>query len=399
MAESEYRPVVKGQVLEEETFLRLTLSKKLRDDAPWVRVTVRPVLVKGRRELQFSYSDGRKDVSKNVAGDDALRALDEALEMPFGQLLVQATSGDLQVLVSRKGRVHIKKMRPSRHDEEPVLAHDRTKNQPLRAAAGDPLLRALRIVNKSGKIRAAMRGKFNQINEFLRVIDLVLEAGEFEPPLSVVDCGCGSAYLTFAAHRHLNEMRELPTRIVGVDSNEELIAKCIGLRDTLRWDGLDFRVSAIADFTPAQSPDIVLSLHACDTATDEAVAQGVRWGAAVILAAPCCQHELHDQLAAPPLRPLLRHGILKERLADLVTDSFRALALRIMGYRTSVIEFVSPEMTSKNLMIRAERGLEPGDAAFVREYTELKAFWGVTPAIEGLLGDEFARLVAAEAGQ
>jgi hypothetical protein len=133
---------------------------------------------------------------------------------------------------------------------------------------------------------------------------------------------------------------------------------------------------------------LALSLHACDTATDEAIAKGILWGSRWILAAPCCQHELHDRLEAPALRPMLRHGILKERTADIVTDAFRALVLRIMGYRTDVVQFIDPEHTAKNLMIRAKKGLARGDKRFAREYEELKRFWGVEPHIEGLLGEE-----------
>jgi len=395
----EHKGVVKGHVLEEETFLRLTLSKPLDPDAPWKKISVRPVLAGGRRQMQFSYFDGTKDVARNCDGDEAERRLDEALDMPFGQIQVQATSGDLTVLVSAKGCAHITKSKPSRHEEAPVLSHDRDKHLPLPASGGDPLLRALGILAKRGKqVRSAMRGKFHQINEFLRVIDQVIEPEAGAEPLRIVDCGCGSAYLTFAAYHYLTHRRNIPARVTGVDANEELIAKCVKLRDSLKWDGIEFRVSTIAEFEPDVPPDVVLSLHACDTATDEAIARGIGWESGVILAAPCCQHELHPQLKAPALRALLRHGILRERLADLVTDTFRALALRIMGYRTRVLEFVPPESTSKNLMIRAERGLEPGDPAFVEEYAALKEFWNVTPAIEGLLGGGFERRLRPPAG-
>lgn len=394
MENADYREVVKAAVLEEQTFIKLILSKPLgRHEAPWTRITVRPVLVKGERVVQFSYFDGKKDITSNFSGGEAEARLDEALAMPFGQAHVQATSGDLQVRISRKGSAAIKRMMPSRHEDAPVLSHDRTKDQPLPPNTKDPFLRAARIVNKSGKMRAAMRGKFNQINEFLRIIDQVLGPDARPGPVRIADCGCGSAVLTFGAYHYLNHVRKTPARVVGMDTNEELIGKCLGLRDSLGWDGIEFHVSSIADFVPDEPTDIVLSLHACDTATDEAIAQGIKWGSGIILAAPCCQHELNDQLRSELLRAVLRHGILRERQADIVTDAFRALALRIMGYGTSVIEFVSPESTSKNLMIRAERGPKPGDADCAREYADLKDFWGVTPAIERMLGEEFKTLL------
>ncbi len=394
--DEDYREVVRRAALDEEAFLRLTLSRPLRKDAAWQRVSVRPVRVRGGRQLQFSYFDGKKDVAKNFAGAEAERALGGALEMPFGQIHLQSTSGDLQVLISRKGGVHIARSAPTRAGEAPTLDHDRVKQQPLRATGRDAFLKAARILNKSGKVRAGMRPKLNQINEFLRILDVVLpEPAAPEAGHRIVDCGCGSALLTFAAYHYLNHKRKMRASVVGIDTNEELIAKCVALRDSLGWEGVEFLVSSIAAYRPPEPPDIVLSLHACDTATDEAIAQGVRWGSRIILAAPCCQHELHDQLNGGPLRGVLVHGILRERLADIVTDAFRALALRIMGYRTSVIEFVSPEATSKNLMIRAEAGAEPGDPAALFEYSELKAFWNVTPAIGRMLGRSFQSRIGA----
>jgi SAM-dependent methyltransferase len=213
--------------------------------------------------------------------------------------------------------------------------------------------------------------------------------------LNAVDCGCGSAHLTFAAYHYLNDILGVPAHVTGIDSSSDLVDKCRRLRDSLGWDGLRFQHTGIGDFTPTVHPDMVLSLHACDTATDEAIAQGIVWESRVILATPCCQHELHRQLRDPLFRPLLRHGILRERLADLLTDTFRALVLRIMGYRTSVIEFVSPEATSKNLMIRAVKALEPGDTRYLREYSDLKAYWRVSPLIENLLGEQSSLLLSA----
>jgi len=396
MAVDDYKAVAKEAVLDEETFLKATFSgPRSEGEARWVRIVVRPVSVKGVRKFQFSYFDGKKDIAKNFSGAQAERRLDEALAMPFGQILVQSASADVQLRISKKGAVSIMRRRPSRREEAPDLSHDRAKRHLLPADASDPLLEALRIVDRNGKVRSAMRGKFSQINEFLRVIDQVLPGKRGEEPVGVIDCGCGSAYLTFAAYHYLNHVRGVPARVAGMDANKDLIRKCTGLRDSLGWDGLEFHVSSIADFEPAARPAIVLSLHACDTATDEAIAQGIKWKSRVILAAPCCQHELHQQLKADALRAVLRQGILRERLADIVTDAFRALALRIMGYRTSVAEFVSPESTSKNLMIRAEWGVRPGQAGAVAEYADLKEFWRVTPAIERMLGEDFRRLVAA----
>ncbi len=393
MTTSDYKAAVRRAVLK-ESFLRATFSKRQReDDTPWVRVTIRPVLVKGSRAMQFSYFDGKRDITKNASGPDAERRLDKALAIPFGQILVQSPADDLQVRISKKGTASVMRRKPSLTENTADLSHDRSKEHLLAAGADDPLLNALRIVDKNGKVRSSMRGKFAQINEFLRVVDKLLPASAPDQPISVIDCGCGSAYLTFAIHHYLNHVRQFAARVTGVDRDKTLVGKCLALRDVLGWDGIEFCESSIANFQPETKPDIVLSLHACDIATDEAIARGVAWKSGTILAAPCCQHELQHQLKAAPLRAVLRQGILRERLADIVTDTFRALALRIMGYRTSVIEFVSPESTSKNLMIRAEWGVKPGQAGAIAEYVDLKEFLHITPAIEEMLGEKFLRLV------
>ena len=191
----------------------------------------------------------------------------------------------------------------------------------------------------------------------------------------------------------LAHARKIRANVTGIDRNREVIEKCAALRDRLGWDGLAFHVAEIGAYEPAAAPDLVLSLHACDTATDEAIAKGVLAGSRAIVAAPCCQHELHHKIKSTQFAAVLRHGILRERLADILTDTFRALALQVMGYRTQVVEFVSADATPKNLLLRAEKVRDPGDADAIREYAELKNFWVVEPAIEGLLGEQFKRFM------
>jgi SAM-dependent methyltransferase len=348
--------------------------------------------------MQFSYFDERKDTTKNYSTAEFLERLEETLSLPFCRAHVQSTSGDTHIRITKKGKALITRGKPSRRETQPDLSHNRAKQYPLIAGSPDAFLEAVGIMERTGRVRAAMQGKFHQVNEFLRLTEQVLPRDSAGSALDIVDCGCGNAYLTFAAFHYLNHVRGIPTRVVGVDSNREIIESRCQLRDSLRWEGLEFAVSRIADFSPSKPPDIVLSLHACDTATDEAIAQGIAWGSRVILAAPCCQHEMHTQLKAAIFRPVLRHGILKERMADLLTDAFRALILRIMGYRTDVVQFVSPEHTSKNLLIRARKALKPGERRFIREYEELKKFWEVEPMLEimiagmlrGFRGDSIA---------
>jgi SAM-dependent methyltransferase len=391
----DYRAVVKQAFLEQDLFVQMTFSHKLRDDGtPWIRVKVRPVNLKGEQKIQFSFFDPKKDITKNFSGAEALAQLDQLLDLAFGQIYLQTLSEELQIKLNKKGNALItRKTAPRGAETEPANmgAHNHRKNYPLPAEKPDPFLQAIGIMNPQGKILAPYQAKFRQINEFLKVI--AQTTPESLAPLRIIDCGCGSAYLTFAAYHYQTHVCRRSVRVLGIDRNAELIEKCRGLRDSLGWPeaDLDFQVADIGEFTPEEPPEMVLSLHACDTATDAVIAKGILWRSRVILAVPCCQHELHHQLQSPIFRPILRHGILKERLADILTDTFRALLLRIMGYQTKVIEFITPDATAKNLLIKAEKTGKPGDQDFIKEYKELKAFWNVTPSLEGMLGEEIKK--------
>ncbi len=388
----DYRAMLHAAVRREETFLQLTASGQMRSGTPqWQKVTVRPVVVRAARRMQFTYFDGKKAITKNYANGDSHAALDDVLTAPFSNFHLQATTGDLHVRLSKKGKALISRGKPSRRQSHPELGHNRTKQHPLPVGQPDTFLWTTGITDRAGNVRPSMRGKFRQVNTFLEHFWHALPTAEDpERPLNIIDYGCGSAYLTFAAYYYSSHVQGRPTQVVGVDSDTEIIAKCRRLQESLQWEDLEFHESRIVDFQPETQPDVVLSLHACDTATDEAIAQGIHLQGNVILAAPCCQHELHDQVQHPDFQAVLRHGILKQRTADILTDAFRALVLRIMGYKTDVVEFVSPEHTSRNLLIRAVKIQAPGDSTAAQEYVRLKQFWSVTPYLEELLGDVLA---------
>jgi len=398
---ADWRTSVAVAALNEQTFIRLVLSGQVGPGAPgsprWKKVSVRPVLVRGRRCWQFSYFDAARNVVANFTRAKLDKPLADVLAMPFGHVEVQSTAGGLHIRITKKGKVLMSRGKPAPAAAPADLAHNRPKDYLLPPESHGPFLRAIGVADSRGQVRPTMQGKFAQVNEFLRVIDqTIAPLGRGGRTISIVDCGSGSAYLTFAAFHFLRNVRGLDVRVAGIDAKADLVAKCAALQKELGYQELEFSACTIADYAPPGPVDAVLSLHACDTATDEAIARGVQWGSAVILAAPCCQHELHHQLKTELFRPLLRHGILRERLADLLTDAFRAAALRITGYRTAVVEFVSPEHTAKNLLIRAEAGLKPGAAEFIREYQALRDFWQVRPAIEELLGESFRHFLAAD---
>jgi hypothetical protein len=394
-----YHPRIKKAILDENSFISASFSGRHNGDSAWVRVTLRPVLIKNQRHLQFSYFDQRKDISKNYTGDEAAEKVDELLAMGFSNIHVHTTQGDFQVQITKKGKTILHEHKANSH-AAPDLTHDRRKQLPLPADQPDAYLQAVGIMTADGRIKADMQHKFHQINEFLKLMSHTDEFQRLttaEKPLYVVDCGCGNAYLTFAVYHYLNHVLGVPARLTGIDVNESLLASHAEGVAQLGWDKLEFVPSTIIDFQPDTQPDIVLALHACDTATDEALAQAIVWESRLIFSAPCCHHHLQAQLerqsAPAPFEPVLHHNILKERLGDILTDSLRALILRIMGYKTDIGEFVSTEHTAKNLLIRASRTAPVGERRFIEEYRALKSFWNVTPYLETLLGDAFTAIV------
>lgn len=383
-------------------FRRATFAGKPRFGAsPWQRVVIRSVTIRGRRHLQFSYFDGRKDVAKNVLPADASPMLDELLAIGFSGIHVSTTREELDYRLTKQGKLLVG--RKAITTPAAVEPHNRVKDVPLPEGVADRLLEALGIADSEGRVRPTMRAKFTQVNEFLTHLRWGIDAAELrhlDRPIRILDAGSGSGYLTLAAHHYLNDILAIPAEILGVDVNDEVIRKSAERSRQLGDTGPSFACTSIREAdTPA---DVVLALHACDTATDDALARAVRGGAKLILSVPCCHHDLNRTIRpdgeATVLRPVLRHGILKQRTADLVTDAFRALALRILGYRTDVIEFISPEHTARNLMIRAVAGAPVGEPAFRAEWRALKQFWNVEPYIERALGESIRGLIGADGG-
>jgi len=350
----------------------------------WVRVALRPVVVRGERHVQFSYFDARKDVSKNFKLDALEAPLAELFAVGFANVHVESGTDEIDVRISKKGKVFVG--RKAGTAAAPVeLDHNRVKDQPL--AESDRVLQVLGIATPDGKVRPTMRAKFTQINEFLKHLAVGLRDArllELDRPLKILDCGCGSSYLTLAAHHYLNAVLKVPAELLGVDVNDDLIAKSTAKADAT--PGLNFACGTIGELTA--EADVVVALHACDTATDDAIAQAVRSGAKLFLGAPCCHKELSYALKPPAeLAPLLRDGLLRQRTADLVTDALRAAALRALGFRTDAVEFVSPEHTARNLLLRAVRTGSAIDAKELEEYRTLARFWGVRPSVGRLLPD------------
>ena len=393
---SDYKQLVRERILASDTFIRAVFSGEQKGvSVQWIKVVVRPVELKGQVHLQFSYFDEKKDITKNYL-DEADAKVDELLALPFRNIFVESGEGNVQVNFSKKGKPLISKSKPSQVRTD--LSHDHHKDRLLTPGNAAPFLQAIGIMTHDGRIKADMQRKYKQINEFLR---LVGETASFstwvDSPINIVDFGCGSGHLTFAMYFYLREVLGLDAYVTGVDIKSELMGQLQAKSEAMGWNQLKFQTGYISDYKTDAPPDVVIALHACDTATDDALAKGIGWGSKIIVCAPCCQHELQAQMAKvelpDPLVSIFQDGIFFERMGDILTDTFRATILRIMGYRTDVTQFVPIEHTARNLMIRAVKTSQPVER-WVEQYQKLKLFWNVTPYLEKLLGEEYKSLLS-----
>ena len=362
-------------VFDRRALVRAVLSKPRSGDVP-KRTTVEPVELRGETAFQFTAQLADSVTHENFSADHARERLGILLA-DYGQGLLQTAEADWQVLGEKVLR------RPPTRTAAP-REHDRRKRYLLEEGTPVPFLVELGVMAPDGSVRKSRYDKFRQVNRFLELVDDVVPSLRRKGTLHVVDFGCGKSYLTFAIHHLLTELRGREVEIVGLDLKEDVIADCVALAERSGTRGLRFERGDIAGFETRGEVDLVVSLHACDTATDEALAQAIRWQADAILAVPCCQKEAYRQLDSSLLAPLLRHGLAKERFAALVTDTLRAQLLELQGYRAQLVELVSLEHTAKNVMIRAVKGA-PAGAETRRAYEELRDSLGLDPALERLL--------------
>lgn len=365
---------IRAALLDPAGLHRAVAAGRRRDAAPaWVRADLRPISVKAGERLQVVTSDGNRPATRNVEwGDQAATVIDELLREPYGNWFVETATGTVQLRVTKRGEAQVH--RSATVTAPTSTAHDRTPEYLLDPA--DPLFDVL----------GGGAAKRRQVDAFLRALASTVDTR----PASLVDLGCGNAYLTFAAYRYFSS-RGVDVTVTGVDVREDQrvrnteLARRLGCADRVR-----FVAGTILDADIAPAPDVVLALHACDTATDEALARAVRWRAGYVLAAPCCHHDIAAQLrrgtAPGAYQALTRHPILRERFADVLTDSLRAALLRLHGYRTEVVEFIESRHTPRNLLLRARRTGAPPTQAQRAEYADLAGAWGVTPRLAELLG-------------
>lgn len=332
--------------------IQMVISKSRIKDGP-SKVKIRPILLKDKFIYQATETVGPKVLHTNYERQELIEYIGELMEERFMQLQWEGQYEDGLVLVSKKGHLTTKVKRHACKKEQAALEHNRRKKYLLAEGTAVPFLVDLGVMTPQGKIVSTKYDKFRQINRFLEFIEDILPRLDRGRELTILDFGCGKSYLTFAMYYYLRQLRHFDVRIIGLDLKEDVIQHCNELAQSYGYEKLKFYTGDIASYEGVRQVDMVVTLHACDTATDYALAKAVYWGGAkVILSVPCCQHELNGQIRNEMLSPVLSYGILKERMAALITDGLRAQLLEGVGYETQILEFVDMEHTPKNLLIR-----------------------------------------------
>ena len=362
----------------------LSGQRKKEPDVP-SRVRIRPVEIRGERVFQATATVGTKAIHKNYTLEEVLPYVEASLTDGFSQLQIQGQMKDGAVLVSKKGKQTIKTRPHEALEPVKIQSHNRVKQYILKEGIPVPFLVDLGVMNKEGKVHTHSYDKFKQINRFLEFIEDILPSLQKDREVTILDFGCGKSYLTFAMYYYLKELKGYDVNIIGLDLKEDVIKKCSGLARKYGYEKLHFLQGDIADYEGVNKVDMVVTLHACDKATDYALAKAVEWDAEVILSVPCCQHELNYRIQNDLLEPVLKYGILKERMSALITDGIRAELLESEGYHTQILEFIDMEHTPKNLLIRA---VKTGDKAPVAKLSQMTDAFNGHLTLEKLLYPE-----------
>ena len=341
-----------------ENMLRMTISGKRHGELA-DKVKIRPVKLKEQLYFQTSVSDGKKEFHKNYEKAELLEQLDHWLRKDYRQLQMDTTTQSIQALVSKKGKTTVKQKIARDMRSARVLDHNRKKRYLLEEGTPIPFLVDLGVMTAEGAIVRSRYYKFRQINRYLEFVEDILPELDKDRELTLIDFGCGKSYLTFALYYYLTVKKQYRIRMIGLDLKKDVMEHCQELAEKYGYDRLTFLTGDIADYDGVELVDMVVSLHACDTATDYALEKALQWNAKVIFAVPCCHHELNRQMHSTEMNPVLKYGLIQERMAALMTDAFREDVLELEGYQVQVLEFIDMEHTPKNILIRAVKQNTP----------------------------------------
>lgn len=349
------------------------------------KVKARPIESKGEIVFQFTEYKGTQVFHSNLSAVEAVAVITKYITEDFKQGQIICKEETVTVLSGSKGNISIMS-RKVKSESKVGLAHNRKKRYILEEGMKIAFLEDLGVMTKDGKIVQKMYDKYRQINRFLEFVEDILPELPTGRELTILDFGCGKSYLTFAMYYYLKILKGRAVKMIGLDLKEDVIDKCNALSRKYGYsEDLKFLKGDIADYEGVDSIDMVVTLHACDTATDYALAKAVKWGASVILSVPCCQHELNKQIESELMQPVFKYGIIKERMAALLTDALRAEYLENCGYRTQILEFIDMEHTPKNLLIRGVLRKDGSSAQISDKLNRIEEFYNVNPILKSLL--------------
>ena len=359
------------------------------------KVKARPILLKEQIKFQVTSYQGTKVFHKNYDRDEFLSLIEqyvtgyvieeqEGISVKFKQIVIRNTKEQITALFSKKGKMTLKVTKLKQELPEPLIEHNRVKKYILEEGTAVPFLIDLGVMTKEGKIVQSKYDKYRQINRFLEFVEDVIEELPKDKELTILDFGCGKSYLTFALYYYFKNLKGYNITIIGLDLKDDVIRTCNGLAKKYKYDNLKFLHGNIADYEELEKVDMVVTLHACDTATDYALEKAIQWDAKVILSVPCCQHEINQQIRCKELDTVLKYGLLKERISALLTDGLRAELLECHGYKTQILEFIDMEHTPKNILIRAVKQKQ-GKKKDTKEYKKTVEFLKVKPTLGELL--------------
>ncbi len=376
-----------ADVFDDGQLVRMIFSNKRKKLLEYNKVTIRPVKIDRQVMYQVEYTFDKKVTHENLGAKAVFEKAMALVTDDFKQVNIFTTAEDIQILASKPTKPE--KARITRKPATrglPTLDHNKTKQYVIADGVPCDFLIRLGVMDESGKVIHRHYSKFRQINRYLEIVEDVFPYLPSDKQLKIIDFGCGKAYLTFALYYYLRVMKNRDVKIIGLDLKKDVIAFCSKVAADLGYDGLEFLMGDIADYTNDHA-DMVVTLHACDTATDYALINAVSWNTQVILSVPCCQHELFSQIDNDIHQPMLKYGILKDRLTEYLTDGLRGLKLEARGYDVAMIEFTSLEHTARNIMIKAVKSGAPDSAKALKaqaQYEALRDFYQVKPTIEQL---------------
>ncbi len=378
----EYIEILKENLMKNQ-FIEIVISGKLNSEVVFNKVGVKPFLKDNKLNLQFSYIYDKKTMHENIEVEDLYKKLNKKFSN-FKQMIIFTVENDYQILRNKKG-IKIIKQKPTKKINS--LEHNRKKNYIIEENKPCKFLEILGVMNENGKVYKDKYDKFRQINKYLEFIRDIKDEITKKEKIRIVDFGSGKAYLTFSLYYYIVEVLGVEAEITGIDLKEDVVKFCNETAKKLSYKKLSFLCGDIKTFDNFEGIDMIVTLHACDIATDMAIAHGIKWKSRIIMVVPCCQHEIFGQIKNESMSPLLKHGILKERLSSLVTDSVRGNILEILGYSVQFVEFIDMEHTPKNIMIRAIYNGKRNEKA-LKEFQIFKEFWNINPYLENAMKEE-----------